>query len=713
MKQPTPTTLSPKALFFLFLCISFLQIDIAAQKKHSYEMSFEELSQTTFVSQSSLTTSNVDMLPATITLITREMIERSGARNLDELLDIYVPDFQLFRQATTGYAAGIRGVNGAITDKLLLLVNGKNMNDRTLFGAWSERFISMLGDIDYIEVIRNPVSALYGSGAISGVISIRTLDSQSFEGMSIKVRQGAIEYFSNMELRLAHKFDEQSGLFFYYGVDDYRGARQKYSPAFSSATLGNGIIGNTHIRIPLTADYSAYRNQLRHKAHLQFDHHNFRTWLRYTRGGVRSMFAHIALDTIPVVEGGYQQLSWLAENEHQLSSSLRLNWRLDYDVSDIEQIRRGGQTGRSAFSYLEQEYHARVLLNYRINKQHELSIGYEFSRESFGKPGIGFPGSEAAFGGFEVGEWYTNTHSLLSEYQWYITDDLMMLTGLRADKHTLTPWTLSPRLVFIYQQNDSNQWKLLYNRSNRRSSDFFLRVQELTTGTEGDVETIDQLELSLEQEIGEAYTLHSSLYYSKVELIDFASRTTSTFINEPVGEAQHLGLTMSLKSESEKWRWVLSHSYTQLLKFDPLEATTNSISSEPYGYGHDYANWGTHISKFHVFYDINEHWRADASLRYHWGFPGAEDYTAYNRNEGGNTYGGPLSDASDNAFAAAAHLNFGVDYQSNSKWRWRLEALNVMGWINQKYNKRNSHGGISSEYRMEAAAFSMSLEYNF
>ena len=55
-------------------------------------------------------------------------------------------------------------------------VNGKVMNNFVHAGSIRERDLAMLGDIREIQVVRGPGSAVYGAGALPGVIDIRTFD---------------------------------------------------------------------------------------------------------------------------------------------------------------------------------------------------------------------------------------------------------------------------------------------------------------------------------------------------------------------------------------------------------------------------------------------------------------------------------------------------------------------------------------------------------
>src|SRR6185369_4462960 len=122
------------------------------------EMTIDELVNLR-VTVGTLQGSDYRRVPASVTVISREDIDASGARNLNELLEIYVPDLLYLRQNWESTELGIRGVNGM--EKFLLLVNGKLMNNAVHGGALTERDLRMLGDIQEIQVVRGPGSAVY------------------------------------------------------------------------------------------------------------------------------------------------------------------------------------------------------------------------------------------------------------------------------------------------------------------------------------------------------------------------------------------------------------------------------------------------------------------------------------------------------------------------------------------------------------------------
>jgi vitamin B12 transporter len=107
---------------------------------------------------------------ADVTVIDRATIEESGQSTLAELL-ARQPGVQLSANGGPGAAAAVylRGAEAAHT---LVLVDGMRIRSATTGQAAIENI--PLAEIDHIEILRGPASALYGSEAIGGVVQVFT-----------------------------------------------------------------------------------------------------------------------------------------------------------------------------------------------------------------------------------------------------------------------------------------------------------------------------------------------------------------------------------------------------------------------------------------------------------------------------------------------------------------------------------------------------------
>ncbi|HET8731164.1 MAG TPA: TonB-dependent receptor plug domain-containing protein, partial [Moraxellaceae bacterium] len=116
----------------------------------------------------------VNRAPSVATVITAHDIEAMGATSLEQALES-VPGVHV---SVSSYAytpiLSIRGIDTTYNPHVLLLINGVPMNQAFL-GNRGPGWGGLPADnIERIEVIRGPGSALYGADAFSGVINVIT-----------------------------------------------------------------------------------------------------------------------------------------------------------------------------------------------------------------------------------------------------------------------------------------------------------------------------------------------------------------------------------------------------------------------------------------------------------------------------------------------------------------------------------------------------------
>ena len=109
-------------------------------------------------------------IPASITVISRKEIEEGQAATLSELLRD-VPGLDVVQQGGAGKTTSIF-IRGAESRHTLVLIDGIRVNSPTTGGF---DFADLnIEDVERIEIVRSPLSTLYGSDAIGGVIQIIT-----------------------------------------------------------------------------------------------------------------------------------------------------------------------------------------------------------------------------------------------------------------------------------------------------------------------------------------------------------------------------------------------------------------------------------------------------------------------------------------------------------------------------------------------------------
>ncbi len=173
------------------------------------EMSLEEiLNIEVFVESASNVESDIKKQPASVTTISHTQLELSGARTLIEAINIFVPGFFMVEDQDD-VIAGFRGLAPDNNSKVMLLLNGKNINTEWFWGPPSA--ILNNTDLEYIEkveVIRGPGSVILGQSALLGVINVITKKRDSAKKCS---------------------WTDGNSLSGFYGKDDFRGGTSEFS----------------------------------------------------------------------------------------------------------------------------------------------------------------------------------------------------------------------------------------------------------------------------------------------------------------------------------------------------------------------------------------------------------------------------------------------------------------------------------------------------
>jgi outer membrane receptor protein involved in Fe transport len=125
--------------------------------------------------------------PGIISVITEEEIQKSGARNLMDVLRL-VPGIEFGYDLDGVIGIGIRGIWGH-EGKVLLLIDGQEFNELAYSTLQFGNHYGV-GNIKRIEILRGPGSSVYGGNAELGVISITTKKSDDINGAYATLQSG-------------------------------------------------------------------------------------------------------------------------------------------------------------------------------------------------------------------------------------------------------------------------------------------------------------------------------------------------------------------------------------------------------------------------------------------------------------------------------------------------------------------------------------------
>ncbi|HEX23230.1 MAG TPA: TonB-dependent receptor, partial [Chromatiales bacterium] len=130
--------------------------------------------------------------PAATTVIDRDMIKASGAREIADLFRL-VPGFVVSHD--NGYTPIVtyHGLSNEQARRMQVLVDGRSVYSIVFGGTkWTDLPLA-IDDIERIEVIRGPNAATYGANAFLSTINIITRHSSETNGVFARVNVGNID----------------------------------------------------------------------------------------------------------------------------------------------------------------------------------------------------------------------------------------------------------------------------------------------------------------------------------------------------------------------------------------------------------------------------------------------------------------------------------------------------------------------------------------
>ncbi len=127
--------------------------------------------------------------PATVHVVSRRQLDAFGSHLLWDALR-GVPGVDVASARTGHPAVSIRGLNKLTNARTLILVDGRRVLDAHTEGPDWEAFPIPTDEIERIEIVEGPSSALYGANAINGVINIVTATPEQLGGGRVRTAVG-------------------------------------------------------------------------------------------------------------------------------------------------------------------------------------------------------------------------------------------------------------------------------------------------------------------------------------------------------------------------------------------------------------------------------------------------------------------------------------------------------------------------------------------
>jgi iron complex outermembrane receptor protein len=195
----------------------------------------------------------IQRIPASVTVITADDIEKSGAESVVDLLETLEGiTFRSFSGNPSQASIDLRGFGDYGFARTLVMLDGRRLNRPDMMSVnWLQIPIK---NVERIEVVRGAGSVLYGDAAIAGLINVITKRGEGKPGVNTSVTVGSYglhdEGFgiSGSEERLSYTFIGQNqGMSGYRDRSEFRSKSAAMNLDFDASayvTLSGGVSFN-------------------------------------------------------------------------------------------------------------------------------------------------------------------------------------------------------------------------------------------------------------------------------------------------------------------------------------------------------------------------------------------------------------------------------------------------------------------------------------
>lgn len=478
-----------------------------------------------------------------ISIIDDFQIQASGALSLSEILRT-AASVNISQSGPMGTLSEIR-FRGAESNHVLVMLDGVEINDLGQGGLIDLSHI-MLANISRIEILRGPQSALWGSSAVAGVISITSKPINDSSAGSLGFGYGN-KQTSQVQGAYANRVDKWR-----YSVSASRIDTQGENIARAGDEADGYENTSAYARLGYTfSQYSSVKANLRAVDYVsEFDRNDFGTGL--------------IADADNVSNG--EQLSFGIDWDYSLKDSI-WSQRLSYQFSEQE----NKNFSNAIFSGSTKGQKQRVVYNHhlKLSKGH-LNFGLEAVDETFEQAG------PISFG--DPNQTQDNSSaSFIGDAHVALTQQLSAAASYRYDNNDTFNNADSYRVGLNFQVNRHVRTFLSYAQAVKNPTfterfgffpGTFLGNSALTP------ESSSAFEVGIDGH-WQDYQLQVSWYQSDLEdeILGFVFDAESGLFTaqNAVMDSQREGIEIEISRSIQKWQWALTYAYVDATEADAVE----------------------------------------------------------------------------------------------------------------------------------------------
>ncbi|MBZ5499990.1 MAG: TonB-dependent receptor [Acidobacteriia bacterium] len=387
--------------------------------------------------------------PAAATVIPQETMRDSPSKNVAEVLRS-VPGMNVIQASARQFSVTSRSASGVLPSSQLVLIDGRTIYIDYLGAADWEFVPTGLDEIDQVEVIRGPASAVWGTYALNGVVNIVTKRPREMLGTTLSLGMGTFD-------RSGGAADSNRGSQYYLSAAHAQALNDRWAFKITAGASTQDAFAQPQGAIPnpYLTPYPPYPNAgaTQSKLNVRLDHDLPDGKQHYTFAGGYAAGSGIYYSGMGPSKADASDKAGYGKADY-VRGALRVTGYVNtFSARDtyLLFVDPAGQPLR--WQPRAQIYHVEFGNSRMLGAKHLISYGGSFRHMEVKAPQM--PGVRR----HDEGGAYFQDEILLSDhFRW--------VTGVRIDKFdNLKGAILSPRTTFMIKPTAGQTFRISYNRA--------------------------------------------------------------------------------------------------------------------------------------------------------------------------------------------------------------------------------------------------------